>query len=375
MNATEVSNEVRKALYEAVSAGDLRTIHEMHRSCPRALEQGWTGGDSPGYLHLAARKGQLAVCELLIELGLDVNRPAASSGGSTPLEEAATAGHLSTVRFLIEAGAWVDGPAESASTPLMGAAMEGYVEIAQLLVDAGADIHREHLRLPQTALDFASLYAMKGGGQAAVAEYLRGMGAQRPYLERHDWSDVPQQPYIEHIERSMQGFANPRALALIDKPDGTSVILRAIRIPAKYEFQLIFSAGLQPGKTEVGLILPSSWPLNRASLQLPLVADPIARLSAVVRAGLDGQPLHHGALLTGEQLPLHDTGSRLGPWVLSLHSALEAEREGDTAIAQTLLLVPCPAKKPPRTSAEAMALTDRLMRKPWKSLLFADAPS
>ena len=115
----------------------------------------------------------------------------------------------------------------------MIAAVDGYVEIAGTLIDAGAEVNREHLRLPQTALDLAVVYRFKNPGQEKVAELLRANGAIRSYTEKHGWNGIRGQFYIEHIERALGGFANPIAIpAVIPVLNAKYAIYRA-RIPKK----------------------------------------------------------------------------------------------------------------------------------------------
>src|SRR5207244_265105 len=182
-----VSLKIRRQLFEAVCAGDADGIRIIAANDPEALREGWGGWGGASYLHLAAAEGHTNVCTALIELGIDINTPVPETG-VVPLDKAASAGHLNTVQWLLKRGAAVDGLPTSISTPLMGAAIEGRLEITTLLLDGGAEINREHLRLPQTALDFAVFYQVKKTGQEAVATLLRERGGIRPYTEKHDWN-------------------------------------------------------------------------------------------------------------------------------------------------------------------------------------------
>ncbi|MBX3258828.1 MAG: ankyrin repeat domain-containing protein [Labilithrix sp.] len=369
MSSSDVPVEVRRALYEGVTSGALDAIRAVHRQHPDALRQGWSGLGSPSYLHLAARKGQLDMCRLLVDLGIPVDDACVAQGRCTPLSEAAVAGHLPIVRFLLDAGATADGPEDADSTPLMGAAMEGHREVVQALVAAGADVHRESLRVPQTALDFAVVYAhKKAGHHVEVAEFLRARGAIRPYLEKHDWSGVDQQLYVEHVERALQGFVNPRPLVSVEREERTPVVVRKACIPSRYELQLIFTAGFEPGRRELAIVLPATWPLHDASLRSPHHSAPVDTLAALARCDAkSGDWLRHGGWK--ESAPGAEGAS---PWLATLAAPLEQEREGDDRLARTLFIVPFKPRKSTRDlGTEAASRADKLMQKPWKHLAFA----
>ncbi len=78
-----------------------------------------------------------AVTELLIAKGLDVNAKAEGSGeneGSTPLHGAAGKGHIAMAEVLIKNGAEVNARSQySGSTPLDVAIKKGHKEMADLL--------------------------------------------------------------------------------------------------------------------------------------------------------------------------------------------------------------------------------------------------
>lgn len=85
-------------------------------------------------LMLAAIKGQLSRCQVLIERGADVNKT-----GWTPLHYAATGGHVEVIRLLLEHHAYIDAGSPNGSTPLMMAARYGNASAVKLLLEEGAD--------------------------------------------------------------------------------------------------------------------------------------------------------------------------------------------------------------------------------------------
>lgn len=89
-------------------------------------------GESP--LMLAAIKGELALAELLVKNGADVNKT-----GWTPLHYAASNAHLPVIKLLLENHAYIDAESPNGTTPLMMASMYGNAAAVQLLIDEGAD--------------------------------------------------------------------------------------------------------------------------------------------------------------------------------------------------------------------------------------------
>jgi hypothetical protein len=101
-------------------------------------------------LMLAALKGELALCQLLIKKGADVNKP-----GWAPLHYAATNGHLEVMNLLLEENAYIDAASPNGTTPLMMAAHYGTESAVKLLLEAGADPLLKNTQ-GLSALDFAN---------------------------------------------------------------------------------------------------------------------------------------------------------------------------------------------------------------------------
>lgn len=355
-----------KSFLDAIESNDANIIRSLVGESPELLGEAWSGRE----LHLAARKGKIGACEALIELGVDINKVDLDSGSDTPIDSAVSSGSIEAVKWFLHNGATVDGAPTSVCTPLMSAAIDGHVAISSILLDAGAEINREHLRMPQTALDYAIFYQVKNTGQDAVAALLRERGGIRPYTEKHDWNDVPGQFYIEHIERAVGGFANPIPAREIVLKDGSSVAIRKVRIPKKYDYQLLFTTGLGVTGFELALCLPSAWPLNQSSLKEPRFSWPLDFLCKISDAFADNLSLSHGELLGSDHPALEgvDVPESMKQWVVSLNQEIETEHEGDFSIARTLLLTPVTTKKPVKSGAEALALADKRQQAKWKAL-------
>jgi ankyrin repeat protein len=118
-------------------------------------------------LMLAALKGELALCQLLIRKGADVNKP-----GWAALHYAATHGHLPVMQLLLDENAYIDAASPNNTTPLMMAAQYGTPSAVKLLLESGADpMLRNDLGL--SALDFAT-NTHRGDSAEIIAAFIRG---------------------------------------------------------------------------------------------------------------------------------------------------------------------------------------------------------
>ena len=140
------SLSIEGQLFDAADKGDvdgLKALLAEHpdRMAARDKPYEWT------LLHRAAHKGRLAVVNLLLDRGFDVN--AREKGDNTvPLHWAAAAGHVDVVRRLIEAGSDVIGHGDDHELEVIGWAScwEGsddaaHHAVVDLLVANGARHH------------------------------------------------------------------------------------------------------------------------------------------------------------------------------------------------------------------------------------------
>jgi ankyrin repeat protein len=100
----------------------------------------------------AAYYGNVKTMRFLIMAGADMN-----GGGSqtdVPLVNASRNGQINAVKFLLDKGANPDITQKIGETPLMSATRNGYTEIVQLLLSKGADIYI--IGEDGTALDIAN---------------------------------------------------------------------------------------------------------------------------------------------------------------------------------------------------------------------------
>ncbi len=174
--------KVERLLSRGVSAntrGD-QGYRPLHRACSRGKDENSVAvvvllveagadvnvqsnaGNTP--LRVAAGgSGSPGLCKVLLEHGADPS--IAGHFGSealTPLQAAAVAGRLDTVRFLLD---WGIGPNENtgSKSALHKACEKGHVEIAETLLKAGADPDRGEGHYKITPMDMAVGFAKRDG--------------------------------------------------------------------------------------------------------------------------------------------------------------------------------------------------------------------
>jgi hypothetical protein len=161
-NQKLASPEEASAFFDALRAGDLKTVRDIASRNPKILE--WKS-NYPSVLHRAAEESTVEIVEYLLSLGLDVNlNPEAERGFEvTPLCYAAARMNRgkreAMVRFLVERGANANAGAGKNSTPLHGAALHESPELIHYLMDHGADpgFEDEEDRTPlAVAIEFKS---------------------------------------------------------------------------------------------------------------------------------------------------------------------------------------------------------------------------
>lgn len=161
---SDIDIQIHKAIRAAIKQGDLASVSKMLGEDRSRLT--WNVQPFGSWLHIAASNGQLRIVEWLIEQGMDVNQKAGVSD-SGPLDEAASNGHLETVRCLINHGAILD-TSNSVGNPLFGAIHGGHTQVAELLIDSGIDISVKYTGGNMTNMD-ALAFAREWGRNDIVA--------------------------------------------------------------------------------------------------------------------------------------------------------------------------------------------------------------
>lgn len=130
-------------------------------------------------IHTRAKEGDSTWVKSYLERGGDPN--VKSSAGVSPLYLAAEAGHLDTVRILVEGGADVNQKADNVywldCTPVLAAAYKGHDDIVEFLLENGAN---RDIYLSAISGDLEALGRyVEAGGDIAVRP---SPGTDRPYL-------------------------------------------------------------------------------------------------------------------------------------------------------------------------------------------------
>ncbi|MEO8667137.1 MAG: ankyrin repeat domain-containing protein [Bauldia sp.] len=122
-------------LFDAVSAGDLRRVRELLRG---HADPNQSDG-SQSALHMAAARGYIAIADVLIDAGADIEAEGEPSRGH-PLHTAVMNDRPAIAAFLLDRGAQVDARDGQGRTPLIVAAeFGGGVDIGEGLLSRGAD--------------------------------------------------------------------------------------------------------------------------------------------------------------------------------------------------------------------------------------------
>lgn len=157
-------------LFDAIEAGDLRTVRKWMRDGADLEQIDETSGVTP--LALAAECGHAPIVRMLLRAGVDPDW----GGATTPLEAATLASHVEVARLLLDAEADVNRPVADGFTPLITAAAAGDLEMARLLLDAGAS-----LRVADDEGNTAPALAKKKGHDEIVELFERASrNGQRP---------------------------------------------------------------------------------------------------------------------------------------------------------------------------------------------------
>ncbi|VDN18660.1 unnamed protein product [Gongylonema pulchrum] len=171
MAEKESPEENGQLVYEAVLYNNEELLRELLEANPGKVHYRDKHGRSA--LHIAAQNGVLAVVDLLIKAGADVNSMAGPSAlCATPLHVAAVSGRLNVVRRLIDAGAELLATDLRDHCALELAQMANHFETACLLIDA-IEMDREKTRLLHNDL----IKASEEGDISAVVEALPNLCA------------------------------------------------------------------------------------------------------------------------------------------------------------------------------------------------------
>lgn len=218
-------------IHDAARKGDVKKVTALLQSDPKLVGDRDKNGDTP--LHVAALHGELAVAQVLLEAGADVNArngygaftpgdlwsvlgssnhkdPVSllsvhgvdtqdMKNGYTPLHLAVfSVGHKKMVELLLSKGADVNARAASGATPLFFAILRDQKDDAQIFIDHSADVNIPDA-YGDTALDCA-LHLQYGSLIQLLVDHGADVNAvdqsgQRPLtyamkMDDHKWADL-----------------------------------------------------------------------------------------------------------------------------------------------------------------------------------------
>jgi ankyrin repeat protein len=158
---------------EAAMSGDADTVRTLLKE---GADVNAAMGDGMTALHWAAKKGDVALAQMLLYAGANA-KAMTRLGGFTPLILASETGNAEMLDLLLKAGAEAKQATTNGTTPLMLAAVSGRADAVKLLLDHGADPNATEKARGETALMFAANYdrvdaikaLLAGGARVDVA--------------------------------------------------------------------------------------------------------------------------------------------------------------------------------------------------------------
>jgi len=192
------------AMHLAASSGKTKIVSTLS-VYKQLVDSRDTGGNTP--LILAAGRGYLEVCELLLKAGADPLNPLATTmTGMNAMHTAAQAGKTEIVRLLSTYRPLINSMGGGYS-PLMCAAIQGHLEVCQVLLEAGAD---------PLATDNSGCNAMHMAARSGKTEVVRMLSANKQLIDaKNERGCTPLisavYSHLEVCEVLLKAGANPLA--------------------------------------------------------------------------------------------------------------------------------------------------------------------
>ncbi|KAK1566201.1 ankyrin repeat protein, partial [Colletotrichum navitas] len=151
-------------------------------------------------IQVAAEQGDIALFEMLLRLGADINEPPITNhGGLTALQAASIKGYFGLVSKILDLHADPNAPGAEIEgrTALEGAAEHGRLDVVQLLLNSGVQTCGDGRRRYVRAIEFA-----RREGHHAVVTLLK---SHRPWTEADQ--EVLEDKTLLYYNQSPEGIA------------------------------------------------------------------------------------------------------------------------------------------------------------------------
>jgi len=268
-NWTNEQIETGKEFYHAVRNGEVDVCRKLCNEFPWLVtDHTWQvhDGFAQTWIGVAVLSGEVAMIEMLLDLGFDVN---ALSGKeqSSALGNAVSKNHYELAKFLLGKGA---NP--NLSRPLIGALniqpSDRQMVFVRLLVENGCDVNRLYDLYGDISKGFTALNWTKN---PEVVAYLKSKGAKTAKELSGDGSKpVISTNVLEEVVQYFQdnfGDVDQRSIIEI-VPTGHPVAIHAIRPSGNRKHLTLFTTGLSSKRMNVPSEL-SKFALAELFIQLP----------------------------------------------------------------------------------------------------------
>lgn len=153
-------------LNNAIKSNDINSIKFLLSNDKELLSYMTPFGS---WLHIAASEGNIAIVELLLEAGIEIDEKAGIMGGNA-LNIAASEGHFEIVKLLYLRGSELD-TSSSERNPLFSSIYAGSLDIVKYLIESGIDYSVVYNGQYMEKMD-AKAFAEERG-QTKICEYLK----------------------------------------------------------------------------------------------------------------------------------------------------------------------------------------------------------
>lgn len=230
---------------DAVEVDQLQSVRKILDMEPSLLEDSSIVFRTP--LGAAAAIGNSSIVSFLLDCGANIHARSLDTSMSTPLWDAASAGHLDTVMLLVERGADVEYPVEGSPTKitaLWAAAWNGHTRVVMYLLEVGAKVEAAESDTTWSILkdlpaSTRMLWAAVSGGQTKAVRILAEGGVD---LDTRQNERLFQ--FIKSRVYSESAFATPIWVAA--SLGHTDIVRLLIQHGANVEARSDFGSGMTP---------------------------------------------------------------------------------------------------------------------------------